>query len=544
MTHSQDSFSSEGLIPDLSLLLQDCSRQLQNKAPQSERLSFLTQLAQAIGEANFKAWFANRTSLRISNDEVTFSVANLFMQEFMLKQFRNTANSIAQSLFGLASQVEFIVDANLKKESDGNNTNNPIACESSSPSASLKRESANSLHKLESSTDSASDSSWSSKNTKGSLTGLPSQQRTVPTTSQSVSRTGKTSSLTKRYAQLAEFVVGSCNQLATRAITAICETPAGTYSPLYIYGGVGLGKTHLLEGALIQLRKRYPMWNVICLNAETFVNYFTKALQTHSLSSFRQKFRSVDVLLLDDIDFLNGKKGTQEECLNTMKRLQEQGKTLLITGNRHPRLYKEMSEELISRLTSGLVCRLESPDLETRKAILKRKCEQMRVSLSNAALEMVAKRFTNNVRELEGAVHSLSMYADLRKKTLCVNEAKEILADLERDCMRIVRITDIESTVCQFFGVHSEDIKSKKRTRSVSQPRMLAMYLSRRLTEAAYSEIGSHFGGRNHSTVISAERKVKDWIQVNKTFQIATREWSVNELLETLEEQITLGICS
>jgi chromosomal replication initiator protein len=304
---------------------------------------------------------------------------------------------------------------------------------------------------------------------------------------------------------------------------------------------VGTGKTHLLEGIHRNLRRAHCDLQTLFLTSEQFTNYFTQAFRERTLPAFRQKFRSVDVLLVDDVDFFEGKKAVQEEFLHTYKQLDSLGKLIVASADRHPRLLTKLSDELRTRFLSGMVCRLEAPDLETRERIVSRKAESLDAEFSPEALRYVAQRFSGSVRELEGALHCLQVYHRMTGKRVGVTAARQALSDLERDCLRVVRLADIERVVCHLFGLETEDLRSPSRTRAISEPRMLAMYLARRHTRSAYSEIGRHFGGRNHATVIAAERKVAGWLREGTSVRIASRTWQLGDLLETLEQQLQAG---
>jgi chromosomal replication initiator protein len=321
----------------------------------------------------------------------------------------------------------------------------------------------------------------------------------------------------------------------------ICDLPGSRYNPLVLHGGVGTGKTHLLEATFRRLRARHPALRVLFLSAEGFANHFTQALRDRSLPSFRQRFRGVDVLIIDDVDFLDGKRVIQEEFLHTIRQLETQERQIVLSADRHPRLLTKLSEELVTRFISGIVCRMESPDLETRRAIVARKATRLTARISEDALELVARRFRTSVRELEGALNCLETYGLMTGKTIGVSTARQVLADLERDCVRAVRLADVEQTVCRFFAVDPAELRSARRSRSVSQPRMLAMYLARKMTQAAYSEIGEYFGGRNHSTVMSAEKRVRDQLASQITVRVAAQNWQLGELLSSLEQQLMTG---
>ena len=337
---------------------------------------------------------------------------------------------------------------------------------------------------------------------------------------------------------LQRFVRGPSNELAATAVQTLIDFPDSCPNPMYIHGAVGCGKTHLLEGLREGLGRRHSNLQILALTSEEFTNLFTQALDARSLPSFRQKFRNVDVLLVDDVDFFDGKRVVQEEFLHTIKHMLNHGRRVVVTADRHPRLLSRTSDELLSLYQSGLVCRLEAPDAATRLNIVKQLAERMKLNATSDALEFVAERFTRNVRELEGAVHFLTTWQNVNTGRVTVSVARDALSALVRDCMKIVRLTDVENAVCNLFGLPADELRSAKRQRTVSEPRMLAMFLARRLTQAAYTEIGSHFGGRNHSTVMSAERKINDLMKSKASVRIAAQDWPVSELIAQLEQQL------
>ena len=453
----------------------------------SPKDAFLHELASRIGSPNFEHWFHNKTELTISDDEVTIGVGSPFLLTWMQRRFRGDA-AAAAAVLGPSTQVRFEVNAALSVglQSTGKQTTEPK--EKRPPQAVVSKR-------------------------------QPAQG-------------------TRRLADLDDFVEGRCNELPLTAVRQICQSPGTKLNPLFLHGGVGTGKTHLLEGIHRQIRQRFPSLQVVLLNAESFANYFTQALRGHTLPSFRQRFRTVDCLLVDDIDFLDAKRGIQEEFLHTYKQLESRGRQVVLTSDCHPRLLTKLSDELTTRFLSGLVCRLETPDFETRRRIVERIAARMEADISPDVLEFVAQRFSNSVRELEGALNCLETYYSMTQKRIGLGSARQILASLERDCARIVRISDVEQAVCGFFGLEPEELKSSKRHRTVSQPRMLAMYLIRKHTSAAYSEIGQYFGGRNHSTVMSAEKKVRSWLKQGVAVSVASRSLTLDEVVETLEHQL------
>ncbi|SFJ37602.1 chromosomal replication initiator protein DnaA [Planctomicrobium piriforme] len=452
-----------------------------------------TALQTHLGPRRFQNWFGASSRLKLDGASLTLCVQSPYLVKWIQKQFEGELLRIAAPIVGPDVTLTYEVGADVSL------TPLPEDAETSSaPQPSLSR-------------------------------------RTVAGPApQSVH--GRS----KRMYSLSEFVVGEANALAMTGVQQFITEPASV-SPLYLHGGVGNGKTHLLEGLRARLRKECPQLQVLLLTAEHFCNYFTQALSARTLPSFRTKFRNVDLLLVDDVDFLDGKKGFQEEFLHTLKQFEQEGRSVAVSANRHPRLLSNTSDELVSRFLSGLVCRIESPDDAMRREIVQRRATRLKAKFSTEALDHVANRFTGNVRELEGAVNVLSTWSQMTRSRVTLQVSRKLLGRLERDCVRLIRVGDIETAVCEFFGVETESLRSSSRKQSLSQPRMLAMYLSRKLTQSAYSEIGAHFGGRNHSTVMSAERKIADQLAASQTIRIASETWTLQDLLQTLEDRIKAG---
>ena len=342
----------------------------------------------------------------------------------------------------------------------------------------------------------------------------------------------------RQFASLDSFVVGECNNFAFTAAQQFCHHPDELSNSLFIHGGVGTGKTHLMEGIYKLLRGRYPALEVMFVSSEQFANHFTRALRERTIPSFRARFRNVDVLLIDDVDFFDTKKGFQEELLHTMRQIEQTGRRIILSGDRHPRLLNKFPDELTTRFMSGVTCKLQTPDVATRQKIVQAKADRLKLPLTTETVRYVAKKFQRNVRELLGAVYILQTFCLMTRKRLSTSEAKSVLLDHYRDCVKAVSLADIEQAVSEFFGLSDSAIRSAERTRHVSQPRMLAMYLSRRLTRMAYSDIGKHFGGRNHSTVMSAEKKVNGWIKSDEPIQIGDRKVSIADVVGNLEQSL------
>jgi chromosomal replication initiator protein len=342
----------------------------------------------------------------------------------------------------------------------------------------------------------------------------------------------------RRFMDFTDFVVGESNQLAFTAARQVAEAPGVRLNPLVLHGAVGLGKSHLMEGVVQEVRTRFPAMQTLLVTAESFLNYFTEAMKSHSLPSFRQKFRRVDVLLIDDIEFLCGKRASREELLNTIKKLTDDGCQMVFASDRHPRLLEGMGDELISRLMAGMVCRIESPDVATRRALAAQSAARLNFALNDDILDYIADRFRTNAREILGAVNSLYTHALVARDRMNLRAARKVLGQFEGECQRVVRMSDIEDAVCGVFHVTPQALRSSERKQAVCHARHLAIYLSRRLMGAAFTEIGSHFGNRNHSTIITSNDKIKSMIANQRSIKFAGNTWLIEDLVDSLEQQI------
>src|SRR6266540_1794134 len=316
------------------------------------------------------------------------------------------------------------------------------------------------------------------------------------------------------------FVVGSCNQFAHAASLAVAEAPGKTYNPLYLYGGVGLGKTHLMHACGHAIKQRNPYLRVSYLSSEHFMNELINSIRYDKTQGFREKYRSVDVLLIDDIQFMAGKERTQEEFFNTFNTLYEQQKQIVISSDCPPREIPTLEERLHSRFEWGLIADLEPPDLETKVAILKRKAEMMGVNMPDDVALFIASRVKNNIRELEGSLVRLVAISPLRgdpiSKTLAQDAIRNIVSDAESGA---ISIQHIQKAVAANYRMTVEELVAKNNARQYAVPRQIAMYLCKRLTKHSYPEIGRAFGGKHHTTVIHSFEKIETLIRNDSNLQ-------------------------
>lgn len=316
------------------------------------------------------------------------------------------------------------------------------------------------------------------------------------------------------------FVEGKSNQLARAASQQVAENPAVAYNPLFLYGGVGLGKTHLLHAIGNQIIRRNPQAKVLYLHSERFVADMVKALQTNAMNEFKRYYRSVDALLIDDIQFFAGKDRTQEEFFHTFNALLEsQQQQVILTCDRYPKEINGVEERLKSRFGWGLTVAVEPPELETRVAILMSKAEQTRIDLPYEVAFFVAKRIRSNVRELEGALKRIVANAHFTGHAITVDFVKESLRDLLALQDKLVSIENIQRTVAEYYKIKIADLLSKRRSRSVARPRQVAMALAKELTNHSLPEIGDAFGGRDHTTVLHAYRLINEMRETNTNME-------------------------
>jgi chromosomal replication initiator protein len=303
------------------------------------------------------------------------------------------------------------------------------------------------------------------------------------------------------------FVVGAGNQFAHAACMAVAEQPAKAYNPLFIYGGVGLGKTHLLNAIANHVAERTDL-RIAYLTTEQFTNEVINSIRYDKMMDLRKRYRHIDMLMIDDIQFLAGKERTQEEFFHTFNSLYEAHKQIVLSSDRFPKDMPDIEERLRSRFEWGLIADLQPPDVETRIAILRKKSEDEGVTLPEDVIQFLSTTMKSNIRELEGSLVRLGAYASLTGQVITLEMARNVLRDLIGDKKKIVSLEDIQEVVSTWFHVRIADLKSRRRSKTLVHPRQIAMYLCRELTDASYPEIGRHFGGKDHTTIIHACRQI------------------------------------
>jgi len=325
------------------------------------------------------------------------------------------------------------------------------------------------------------------------------------------------------------FVVGNSNKFAHAACLAVANSPGKTYNPLFIYGGVGLGKTHLLQAIAHRVKGKFSEAKVLYISAEDFTNQLIKSIQTHSTERFRNKFRNLNVLLIDDIHFLGGKESTQEEFFHTFNVLYDNHKQIVISSDRPPKELPRMEERLVSRFNWGLVVDIQPPDFETRLAILKKKIENEPIKVPTEVLEFIAEKVTSNIRELEGALVRVFAYSLIENKPITLELAKEVLKDMLKEAKLNISVDKVKRKVAEYFNISFEDLKSKKRSKTIIFPRQIAMYLVRKLTDFSLPEIARFFGKKDHTTILHS---------INKIEELVKKDLKVKNIVLEIENEI------
>ena len=461
-------------------------------------------LAEKVGRERFELWFGASTRLELSDRTLTVGVPNALFLEWIRSNFRRAIEAASLETLGHSPALRFQVDASLPdpqpKPAQHDNTTaviqHPALADGAARAEAAQPE---------------------------------------PTTADVPVRSAR-----RKFASLGSFVSGRTNALAVASAEAVTRSP-GEMTPLLIYGSTSVGKTHLLEGIWTAARKWRRQLTAIYLSAEQFTTYFLEALRGSGLPSFRRKYRGVGMLILDDLQFLAGKRATQVELLHTVDTLLRQGRQLVFAADRSPSELAELLPELTTRLESGMVCRIEPPDYATRLGILVQMAARRRMEVPPEVQQFVASRLTNHARQLSGALCRLQATSEANGRPITLPLAEEALAEMIRHSGRVVRLPDIEKAVCDVFGLEPASLHSTRKAKRVSHPRMLAMWLARKHTRAVLSEIGEFFGRRSHSTVISAQKRVDGWMAAGEPLVLADHTWDVDEAIRQVERKLRAG---
>ncbi|GJL78796.1 MAG: chromosomal replication initiator protein DnaA [Nitrospinaceae bacterium] len=442
----------------------------------------LKEIEEQILPENYATWFTPTYPYAMQNESLTIAVPNNFFKKCLQENYQDLIETTLETLLKKRTQVDFFVDNESKRE------NRALTLSQEAPKTDQPR--------------------ITPINNGGDL---------------------KRPSLNPKY-KFSNFVVGSSNQFAHAAALAVGNNPALAYNPLFIYGAVGLGKTHLLHAIGHQILEIDPLANVRYLSAETFTVDLIESLKRDEMPAFRKRYRPLDVLLIDDIQFLAGKDRTQEEFFYTFNTLYESHKQIVISSDKYPKDMQNMEERLRSRFESGVVTDINHPDVETKVAILYKKAELHKKIIPQDVAIFIASNIKSNIRELEGLLLRIIAYASFTNREISLDLAKEALKEFTYDKTKNFTIPNIMKTVASYFNLKTSDLKSKKRSREISFPRQIAMYLCREYTKASLPDIGKQFGGKDHTTVIFSHKKITKNVQENN--QLAK---NIQDIIEKIE---------
>ncbi|HYV33381.1 MAG TPA: chromosomal replication initiator protein DnaA, partial [Candidatus Limnocylindria bacterium] len=416
----------------------------------------------SLSKANFNTWFKNTSIVERGSDHIIIGVPSAFNRDWIAAKYHQ---EMLKSLKTLAPEIKEI------KYQLG-----------TAPAANT-----------------GSQNKGSSKNTSDTA---------VHKDAFSTSSPGHVSGINPKYT-FETFIIGKNNELAHAASQAVAKNPGTQYNPLFIYGGVGLGKTHLMHAAGHRLIQSNPKTKILYVTSEKFANDYVTAIAQKRMEEFKKEYRNVDALLIDDIQFMAGKEGFQEEFFHTFNELRDKGKQIIITSDRPPKEIPSVEQRLVSRFEWGMVADIQAPDLETRMAILRTKMEKKGVSIPEDILFYIAENVLNNIRELEGALNRLAVYQQMENKALVLDQAKTILASIVGTKKRVTSVKKIAESVAEFYNISMEDLIKQSRKKEFVKPRQIAMFLIRKELDNFFPSIGDFFGGRDHTTVMHAVGKVE-----------------------------------
>ena len=415
-----------------------------------------------LSEVSFNTWIKSCEPISISSDTITISVPNSFTQDILDKRYKDLVANSIEVVCSKLYKIEFVIASEAYENEELKNT---------------------------------------------------SSEKSI------VVNDEMSSTLNPKYT-FNSFVIGNSNRFAHAASLAVAESPAKAYNPLFIYGGVGLGKTHLMHAIGHYILDNNPNAKVVYVSSEKFTNELINAIKDDKNEDFRNKYRNVDVLLIDDIQFIAGKERTQEEFFHTFNALHDANKQIILSSDRPPKEIPTLEDRLRSRFEWGLIADIQVPDFETRMAILKKKADVENLNVANEVMGYIATKIKSNIRELEGALIRIIAYSSLTNREVTVDLATEALKDIiSKKQGKHVTIDIIQDVVASYFNLRIEDLKSQRRTRNIAYPRQIAMYLSRKLTDMSLPKIGEEFGGRDHTTVIHAYEKISENLKTDNSLQ-------------------------
>jgi len=489
-------------------------------------------LADGVGKERYELWFGPRARLGWDGRAVRVAAPNAFFLDWIRLNFRAAIEAAGKKVLGRVPEMEFAVETQGQSPAGEQPSEDPPSNRSANRPADARPATDAGAGKMVSFNGHAKRDGAAAVKAAAVPCAAVALQPAAPAAPSAFAP--------RKFASLSSFVVGPCNKLASYSAEMVARNP-GQITPLLVHGPTSVGKTHLLEGIWSAERKAGRGATSVYLSAEQFTSQFLEALRGGGLPIFRRKYRGVRVLILDDFQFLSGKRATQIEMMHTVDTLLREGRQLVVAADRPPAEFSDFMPELVTRLTSGMVCRIEPPEFATRLGIVANMCRRLGVDLPADVQRYVATQLTGHARELSGALCRLQATSEATGRKITLGLAEEALGEMIRQNSRVVRLGDIEKAVCKIFGLEPQTLQSDGKTRRVSQPRMLAMWLARKHTRAALSEIGEFFGRRSHSTVISAQKRVDQWMAFDEPISMPEQTWKIDEAIRQVERQLTAG---
>ncbi len=501
-------------------------------------ISIESELVARIGSQRFEVWFGGSLRLRQVACGIVVESGDGFVLDWIRKTFRSDLEAVARAVCGPEAGVLFRCD-------DAESITPPPAAAEARPEAEVRPQepvAAKPVTPEPAAMNRGEPADHGAAAIGATVVPSKSAQPRGRGASREIDGGGVSASGpgARRGPRFGPFIAGESNRMAIAAIDLLVQRP-GEISPLLIQGPSGVGKTHLLEHCCHRARERHPGISAVFLSAEQFTTSFLQALHGGGLPAFRRNCRNVDLLVIDDLQFFAGKRATTVEFQQTIDALQRQARQLVVSCDRDLCDLGDLGDDLVQRLSGGMSARIAPPDAEVRRGIVLAIADRKRIALPDDVVEFIVTHMTRTARELAGAVNRLEATSHMLGVPVTRGLAEEALADLVRASVRSVRLADIERAVCSAFGLESGSLQSSRRAKRVNHPRMLAMFLARKHTPAALTEIGSYFGRRSHSTVISAHKTVASWVSSRSTLQIADARWDADEAIRRVEDLLRTG---
>ena len=456
-------------------------------------------IAEKLGPQRFSVWFKNATRFTLTGGYLRVSTPNNFVSDWIERNFSDVISQAAREVTGDEHTLSFAIDPTLARTLAKKQPDRQVEF------------AANNTERL-------------------------ARRHRPP---------GAVPSVQQLRGRFEDFVVGISNRLAHAAARDVVDNPATAYNPLFIHGGCGLGKTHLLQAICNGVRERHPELRWRYVYAEEFTTDYVYAVKAREQDAFRARYRNLDLLVIDDVHFFANKRATQEEFLHTLKAIDGTGKQIVLASDAHPKMIGYFSDSLVSRVLSGMVVRIDSPDVDVRANVLRQRAKRLNVDIRDAVIMHIAENFRANIRELEGALLKVVAQAQVAQQPITLPLAERAIRDLIRQTAPVVMLSDIESIVAIYFGLTPADLHTSRKSRTIALAREIAMYLARKHTDMSFPEIGRFMGNKNHSTVILACRRASNKLKSNASVRWLTpagqKEENLSVLLTELEEQFGAG---